>query len=113
MTSRRTPTTSKSTCGATTWTQRWPTAGKASRCIGRFSGREHHRADDTWSLVHVVNAKEFHFFPAGEGDPPEPDPGINEERPDQGYWADGTGPAVRLETARRPRATGPTDQQAG
>ena len=39
------------------------------------------------------------------GDPPEPDPGINEERPDQGYWADATGPAVRLKTALRLRAT--------
>ena len=67
MTSRRTPTTSRSTCGATTWTQRWPTAGKASRCTssGRLSGREHHRADDTRGLAHFVNAKEFHFFPAG------------------------------------------------
>ena len=79
--------------------------GQQVYVFGRFSGREHHRADDTRGLAHVVNVKEFHFFPAEEGDPPEPDPGINEESPDQGYWADGTGPAVRLETALRPRAT--------
>ena len=36
-----------------------------------------------------MSAKEFHLFSAGEGDPPEPDPGMNEERPDQGYWGDG------------------------
>ena len=79
--------------------------GQQVYVFGRLSGREHHRADDTRGLAHVVNAKEFHFFPAEKGDPPEPDPGINEERPDQGYWADGTGPTVRLETAPRPRAT--------
>ena len=79
--------------------------GQQVYVFGRLSGREHHRADDTRGLAHVVNAKEFQFFPAEEGDPPEPDPGINEERPDQGYWADGTGPAVRLETALRHRPT--------
>ena len=79
--------------------------GQQVYVFGRLSGREHHRADDTRGLAHVVNAKEFHFFPAEKGDPPEPDQGINEERPDQGYWADGTGPTVRLETAPRPRAT--------
>ena len=49
--------------------------GQQVYVFGRLSGREHHRADDTRGLAHVVNAKEFHFFPAEEGDPPEPDPG--------------------------------------
>ena len=102
MSSRRTPKTSRSTCGATTWTPRWPTAGKASRCTssGGHSGREHHRADDTRGLAHVVNAKEFHFFPAEEGDPPEPDPGINEEE---------SGPGVlgRRDRSDSPAGDGP------
>ena len=62
--------------------------GQQVYVFGRFSGREHHRPEnlnsDTRGLAHVVNAKEFHFFPAGEGDPPEPDPGINAERPTKG-----------------------------
>ena len=63
--------------------------GQQVYVFGRFPGWERHRADDTRGLAHFVNAKESHFFLAGDGDPPEPDPGINEERPDQGYWADG------------------------
>ena len=39
--------------------------GQQVYVFGRLSGRERHRADDTRGPAHVVNAKEFHFFPAG------------------------------------------------
>ena len=74
--------------------------GQQVYVFGRLSGREHHRADDTRGLAHVVNAKEFHFFPGGEGRPAGAGPGHQRR-------ASGPGVLGRRDRSDSPAGDGP------